>query len=83
MKRRDFITALGGAALAWPLSARAQQPMPVIGYVSLGSPGERAQVVSAFKEGLGAASYVDRQNVTIEYRWAQDQSDRMPAMFQN
>jgi putative tryptophan/tyrosine transport system substrate-binding protein len=81
MKRRDFITLLSGAA-AWPLAARAQQSgLPVIGYVSLGSPGDRTYLVSAFQDGLNSAGYVDRRNVEIEYRWAQDQSNRLPAMF--
>jgi putative ABC transport system substrate-binding protein len=82
LRRREFITLLGGAAAASPLAVRAQQPaMPVIGYVSLGSPGDRAYLVSAFQDGLSSVGYVDKQNVAIEYRWAQDQSDRLPAMF--
>jgi putative tryptophan/tyrosine transport system substrate-binding protein len=82
MRRREFMTLLGGVAAGWPLVARAQQPtMPVIGYVSLGSPGDRAYLLSAFQDGLSSVGYVDRQNVAIEYRWAQDQTDRLPAMF--
>jgi len=80
MKRREFILALGGAA-AWPLSARAQQPtMPVIGFLRSTTAASAKHLVAAYLQGLKEAGFVDGQNVAIEYRWADDQNDRLPAL---
>src|SRR3974377_2452362 len=81
MRRREFISLIGGVAATWPLAVRAQQPaLPVMGFLNIVSPQACANYVAGFRAGLKETGYIDGQNVTIEFRWAEGHYDRLPGM---
>jgi len=81
LRRREFITLIGGAAAAWPMATRAQQPArPAVGFLRVTSAVDSTHLVAAFQQGLKETGFVDGQNVTMEYRWADGQEDRLPEL---
>src|SRR4051794_7717876 len=78
--RRSFLTLLSGAAVAWPLVARAQQPMPVVGFLNAAQTDGYTERLRGFRAGLKSTGFVENENVVIEYRWAEAEPDRLPAM---
>src|SRR5262247_145393 len=82
MRRREFISLIGGVAATWPLAVQAQQPaLPVVAFVRDGSPEANARYVAAFRKGLNEAGYVEGQNVMVEYHWLEAQYDRLPVLM--
>src|SRR5262249_12829292 len=83
MRRREFIATVVGAVVTWPHAVRAQQPMPVIGFMSARSPEDSAAVLTAFRRGLGEGSLIEGKNVEMQFRWARGDFNRLPAMEPN
>jgi putative tryptophan/tyrosine transport system substrate-binding protein len=79
MKRREFITLLGGAAVAWPVAARAQQAMPIVGLINGRAAQDAIRNAAAFRSGLNETGYVENQNVMVEYHWLEGQYNRLPS----